>query len=159
MAPGTACVGSSRSGAADLNQRPKVRVLVRPPRILVLTEISRFPATNPELAALFSEIWSLQQRPELTQPFRSLCLCPKNSVSRQRRLRFDETRFESVINRYEDHGARSSGSDCFGPGIWCDHPGQGAPGARQWAGRSVRELVLLAGRPCDLPGCAVSADP
>jgi hypothetical protein len=45
-------------------------------------------ATSPELAALFSEIWSLQQRPELTQPFRSLCLCPKNSVSRQRRARY-----------------------------------------------------------------------
>jgi hypothetical protein len=45
---------------------------------------------------------------------------------------------ERIVNRYEDHGARSSGSDCFGPVVWCDHPGQGAPGARQWAGRSVR---------------------
>ena len=31
---------------------------------------------------------------EPLQPFRSLCLCPQNSVSRQRRLRFEETRFE-----------------------------------------------------------------
>ena len=31
---------------------------------------------------------------EPSQPFRPLCLCPKNSVSRQRRLRFEETRFE-----------------------------------------------------------------
>ena len=29
-----------------------------------------------------------------SQPFRPLCLCPQNSVSRQRRLRFEETRFE-----------------------------------------------------------------
>jgi hypothetical protein len=45
---------------------------------------------------------------------------------------------DRVGNRYEDHGARSSGWDSFGPGVWCDHPGRGAPGARQWAGRSVR---------------------
>ena len=43
-----------------------------------------------------------------------------------------------VSNRYEDHGARSSGLDRVDPGVWCDHPGRGAPGARQWAGRSVR---------------------
>jgi hypothetical protein len=43
-----------------------------------------------------------------------------------------------VRNRYEDHGARLSGWDSFGPGVWCDHPGRGAPGARQWAGRRVR---------------------
>ena len=46
--------------------------------------------------------------------------------------------FVGVSNRYEDYGARSSGRDSFGPGVWCDHPGRGAPGARQWAGRSGR---------------------
>jgi hypothetical protein len=48
------------------------------------------------------------------------------------------------------------------PGVWCDHPGRGAPGARR-VGRPMyrmsRELALVAGRPCDLPGCAASADP
>ena len=39
-----------------------VRVLPGPPRILVLTEISRLSATSPELAGLISEIWSLQRR-------------------------------------------------------------------------------------------------
>jgi hypothetical protein len=47
-------------------------------------------------------------------------------------------RLDGVRNRYEDPGARSSGRDSFSPGVWCDHPGRGAPGARQWAGRSVR---------------------
>ena len=31
---------------------------------------------------------------EPSQPFRPLCLCPQNSISRQRRLRFEETQFE-----------------------------------------------------------------
>ena len=35
--------------------------------------------------------------------------------------------FHRVGNRYEDHGARSSGWGSFGPGVWCDHPGRGAP--------------------------------
>ena len=34
---------------------------------------------------------------ESSQPFRPLCLCPQNSVSCQRRLRFEETRFECRI--------------------------------------------------------------
>ena len=46
--------------------------------------------------------------------------------------------FERIVNRYEDHGAPLVRLGLFGPGVWCDHPGQGAPGARQWAGRSVR---------------------
>ena len=49
-----------------------------------------------------------------------------------------ERALDWVCNRYEDRGARSSGRDRLGPGVWCDHPGRGAPGARQWAGRSVR---------------------
>src|SRR5262249_10256941 len=42
---------------------------------------------------------------EPLQPFRSLCLCPQNSDSRQRRLRFEETRFECGI-KYAANGAR-----------------------------------------------------
>jgi hypothetical protein len=69
---------------------------------------------------------------------------------------------DRIGNRYEDRGARSLGWDRLAPGVWCDHPGRGAPGARE-VGRPMhtmsRELVLVAGRPCDLPGCAESADP
>src|SRR4029077_19496915 len=39
------------------------RVLPAPPRILVLTEISRNPAISPEWAGLLSEVLSLQRRP------------------------------------------------------------------------------------------------
>jgi hypothetical protein len=71
-------------------------------------------------------------------------------------------RLDGVCNRYEDRGAHSLGWDRLVPGVWCDHPGRGAPGARE-VGRPMytmsRELVLVAGRPCDLPGCAESADP
>src|SRR6266853_1247162 len=34
---------------------------------------------------------------------------------------------DRVRNRYEDRGARSFGWDRFVPGVWCDHPGRGAP--------------------------------
>src|SRR5262249_46771889 len=34
---------------------------------------------------------------EPSQPFRPLCLCPKNSVSRQRRPGFEETRFAAAV--------------------------------------------------------------
>ena len=33
---------------------------------------------------------------EPAKPFRALCLCIQKSVSRQRRLRFEETRFDTV---------------------------------------------------------------
>jgi hypothetical protein len=39
-------------------------------------------------------------------------------------------RLDGVCNRYEDRGARLFGWDRLGSGIWCDHPGRGAPGAR-----------------------------
>ena len=39
----------------------QVQHLPGPPRILGLTEISRFSATSPELAGWFSETWSLQR--------------------------------------------------------------------------------------------------
>jgi hypothetical protein len=42
---------------------PIVGLLSAPPRILVLTEISRNPAITPELAELPSEILSLHRRP------------------------------------------------------------------------------------------------
>src|SRR5438105_2585693 len=37
---------------------------------------------------------------------------------------------QQIGNWYEDRGARPSGWDRLGSGIWCDHPGRGAPGAR-----------------------------
>jgi hypothetical protein len=47
-------------------------------------------------------------------------------------------------------------------GVWCDHPGQ-RHREHEGAGRPMRtmsrELVLVAGRLCDPPGCAASADP
>ncbi len=45
--------------------------------------------------------------------------------------------FQRIGNRYEDRGAHSFGWDRLFPGVWCDHPGRGAPGARQWAGRCI----------------------
>ncbi len=47
-------------------------------------------------------------------------------------------------------------------GVWCDHPGQ-RHREHVGAGRPIHtmscELVLVAGRLCDSPGCAVSANP
>ena len=47
-------------------------------------------------------------------------------------------------------------------GLWCDHPGQ-RHREYEGAGRPIYsmscELVLVAGRLCDSPGCAESADP
>jgi hypothetical protein len=47
-------------------------------------------------------------------------------------------------------------------GVWCDHPGQ-RHREHEGAGRPMYtmscELVLVAGRLCDSPGCAASADP
>ena len=46
--------------------------------------------------------------------------------------------------------------------VWCDHPGL-RHREHEGAGRPMRtmscELVLVAGRLCDSPGCAVSANP
>src|SRR6188768_4386146 len=50
----------------------------------------------------------------------------------------------------------------LGHGVWCDHPGQ-RHREHDGAGRPVHwmsfELALVAGRLCDSPGCAESADP
>ena len=47
-------------------------------------------------------------------------------------------------------------------GIWCDHPGR-RHREHEGVGRPMHtmscELVLVAGRLCDSPGCAVSANP
>lgn len=46
--------------------------------------------------------------------------------------------------------------------VWCDHPGQ-RHREHEGAGRPMHwmscELVLVAGRLCDSPGCAESANP
>ena len=56
----------------------------------------------------------------------------------------------------------TSGCGFADRGVWCDHPGQ-RHREHEGAGRPMRtmscELVLVAGRLCDSPGCAVSANP
>jgi hypothetical protein len=74
-----------------------VRVLASPPRSPSRTEISRFSRTAPNVRGCLARFCPCNGVFEPSQPLRPLCLCPKNSVSRQRRLRFDETRFECVI--------------------------------------------------------------
>src|SRR5438128_564955 len=90
-----------RPGNGRLTAWLEVRVLPSPPRILVLTEISRFSPNSPEWAGCLARFCLCNGVLEPSQPFRPLCLCPKNSVSRQRRLRFDETLFECVIIEQE----------------------------------------------------------
>jgi len=55
-----------------------------------------------------------------------------------------------------------SGCGSLVSGVWCDHPGQ-RHREHEGAGRQMhmmsRELVLVAGRLCDSPGCAESANP
>jgi len=67
-----------------------------------------------------------------------------------------------VGNRYEDGGAWRPRCDKIDCGVWCDHPGQRRR-EHEGAGRPIRtmscEFALVAGRLCDSPGCAVSADP
>jgi len=54
------------------------------------------------------------------------------------------------------------GCDFVDRGVWCDHPGQ-RHREHEGAGRPMHtmscELVLVAGRLCDSPGCAESANP
>jgi hypothetical protein len=69
--------------------------------------------------------------------------------------------FERVGNWYEDRGARSSGGDMRS---WrmvrpSGTRGTGSTSVGRPIHRMSRELVLVAGRPCDPPGCAASADP
>ena len=48
------------------------------------------------------------------------------------------------------------------PGCTVRPSGQGVPGESAWAGRSCTmgyEPALVDGRPCDVPGCVVSAIP
>jgi hypothetical protein len=62
----------------------------------------------------------------------------------------------------EDRGDRSPGWDRLIPAYGATIRDEGHRERVKWAGRSYtmsRELVLVAGRPCDLPGCAASADP
>jgi hypothetical protein len=68
---------------------------------------------------------------------------------------------EQVGNWYEDRGACSSD---WGIQSWCMVRPSGTRGAGSTSvGRPIhimsRELALVAGRPCDQPGCAESADP
>ena len=69
--------------------------------------------------------------------------------------------FDGVRNRYEEGGAEVPAATrrC---GVWCDHPGQ-RHREHECAGRPMYsmsfELELVAGRLCDSPGCAESANP
>ena len=59
-------------------------------------------------------------------------------------------------------GMKMACCDLNDRGVWCDHPGQRRR-EHEGAGRPTRtmscELAFVAGRLCDSPGCAVSADP
>ena len=58
--------------------------------------------------------------------------------------------------------APKSGCERKARGVWCDHPGQRRR-EHEGVGRPIyimsRELELVAGRLCDSPGCAASANP
>jgi hypothetical protein len=58
--------------------------------------------------------------------------------------------------------APKSGCERRARGVWCDHPGQRRR-EHEGVGRPIyimsRELELVAGRLCDSPGCAASANP
>ena len=73
-----------------------------PPRTFSQTETSQLCASDAELAGLLAWVmslqWSLWSVPE---PFRRLCLCRQNFVSRQLRFWFEETRFDCVIIEQE----------------------------------------------------------
>ena len=69
--------------------------------------------------------------------------------------------FDRICNRYED-GRCGSPAASLRRGLCCEHPGQ-RHREHEGAGRPMytmsRELALVAGRLCDSPGCAESADP
>src|SRR5215468_6265658 len=69
-------------------------------------------------------------------------------------------RRDDIVNRYERSGHPAA--TCCSRSVWCDHPGQRLR-EHEGAGRPICtmscELVLLAGRLCDSPGCAESANP
>ena len=68
--------------------------------------------------------------------------------------------FERVGNWYEDRGACSSGWDMvLAYGATIRDEGHRSTSVGRPIHRMSRELVLVAGRLCDLPGCAESADP
>ena len=87
---------------------------------------------------------------------RETSLCAHGAMTHGRECAFDD-----VGNRYEISRCQRSAAVfyivAYGATI-----GTEAPGARS-AGRPIhtmsRELVLVAGRLCDSPGCAVSANP
>ena len=68
---------------------------------------------------------------------------------------------QRVRNRYKIRGAEVL-LRILNRGVWCDRPGQ-RHREHEGAGRPIHmmscELVLVAGRLCDSPGCAVSANP
>jgi hypothetical protein len=74
--------------------------------------------------------------------------------------------FDFAVEPFESTGMREpapkTGCERRACGVWCDHPGQRR---REYEGVgspinfTSRELELVAGRLCDSPGCAASANP
>ena len=68
---------------------------------------------------------------------------------------------DRIRNRYESLRRRSSGCGRRACSVWCDHPGQRRR-EHESVGRPIYsmscELELVAGRLCDSPGCAASAN-
>jgi hypothetical protein len=89
--PTEASLGASETGSI-------VRVLLRPPRTLGLTKISRRSSNSPRMGGVVLR-YSVSATALLNfrRPFPALCLCLQKSVSRQWRPWFEETRFDSVM--------------------------------------------------------------
>ena len=72
-----------------------------------------------------------------------------------------EGAFDGVGNRYESFSVPMFRCDIQDRSVWCDHRDRGT-GSTKGAGRPMRsmsrELELVAGRLCDSPGCAESAN-
>src|ERR1700722_14066918 len=97
----------------------EVRVLPSPPRILVLTEISRNPAIRLELAELPSEILSLHRRPSFSKPVSAPLSLPWKFRFPATETSVRRDRFECNVGEGNSfaHGVESSGRTSCGPAL------------------------------------------
>src|SRR6516225_10486733 len=94
----------------------EVRVLPGPPRSPAQTEISRFSANSPELAAIRHAFCLCTLPIELRGPFRGLCLCPgklhfptaETGVGRDSVRMLSQCDGKPSISRCLDHSAGKS---------------------------------------------------
>jgi hypothetical protein len=87
----------------------EVRVLPTPPRSPAQTEISRFSANSPELAAIRARILSLHSAHlNCGGRFGDFVSALENCVSRPRGLALVETRFEYWVSATESYGSAHS---------------------------------------------------